>query len=367
MNRTLGLVMATLGLLVLLGTPGSAATLFGLIDTGELYSSDDNGVTWNPLSTLPVRDATALAARLSSSDLFLASRSGSIYRSMDGGVNWAAVGVIPASDLEDLAIRPDGTILVLTAAGSLYSSADLGASFTALAALTGSNFVSLTFTTPAVKYYALNRTGEVYESLDNGSSWTAKGAMAVSNAQRIRALRSSLHVLTETGDIFKSTDAAASWTAIGTLSQVGMRGLVRNSTGLAAASKEGHVATSADGASWTWRGSMNQLTLTALASNEPATTDVVAGATADILLGSPYPNPTSGAASLALRLERKADVRLALYDLAGRLMARDNSRRYGPGSHLVTWDPGVRKTGLYFLRIETGADVAGARHWVVMR
>src|SRR5262245_4259259 len=98
MKQTIGVfavVMVVVGLAV---SPqpreAGAATLFGLVNTGELYSSANNGVTWSPLSTLPVRDATALAARLTSSDLFMASRSGVMYRSMDGGVNWNAVGAV---------------------------------------------------------------------------------------------------------------------------------------------------------------------------------------------------------------------------------------------------------------------------------
>src|SRR5262249_13402580 len=146
--------------------------------------------------------------------------------------------------------------------------------FTALAALSGSNFVSLGFTTPGVRYYALTQTGEVYESVDAGTSWVPKGTMTVPDAQKLRAVQSTLYVLTETGDVYRSTDAATSWIGVGTLSQVGMRGLVRNGAALAAASREGHVATSSDGVTWTWQGSMNQLTLTALASNEPATTGV---------------------------------------------------------------------------------------------
>ena len=348
--------------------PAGAATLYGLIDTGELYSSADNGVNWSPLSTLPVRDAAALAARLSSSDLFLASRSGSIYRSVDAGLNWTAVGAISASDLEDMEIRPDGTILALTATGSLYSSGDLGVSFTALAALTGSNFVSLVHTTPVVKYYALTRTGEVYESVDQGASWTPKGAMAVSNAQRIRAVQSSLHVLTETGDIFRSTDAGVTWTAVGTLSQVGMRGLVRNGGTLAAASKEGHVATSADGASWIWQGSMNQLALTALASNEPATTGVGPGEpSAGISLGAPYPNPSSSLASFVLRLDAEADVSVLLRDVAGRTVARRAAQHYEVGRHVVTWAPRVERAGVYFLGVESSTGFRATRRWLLLR
>ncbi|HET9325986.1 MAG TPA: T9SS type A sorting domain-containing protein [Candidatus Eisenbacteria bacterium] len=346
----------------------SAATLFGLIDTGELYQSVNNGATWTPLSTLPTHDAVGLAARLSSSDLFLATRSGSIYRSTNAGATWAAVGAISASDLVDLSIKPDGTLLALTATGSLYGSADLGASFGALAALTAPNFASLTHTTPVVKHYALTRTGEVYESLDGGATWTPKGAMAVSNARRIRAVQSSLYVLTETGDVFRSTDAATTWTPIGTLSQIGMQGLVRNGNALAAASREGHVATSADGIAWTWAGSMNQLTLTTLASNEPATTGVGPGpSAAEVFMGAPRPNPSTGSAAFDLRLEREADVALTIYDMAGRAVARRSAERYTAGQHRLTWTPGSIRTGLYFLRVETSAGDAATRRWVVVR
>ncbi len=349
-------------------TSAHAAALFGLIDTGELYTSANDGVTWSPLSTLPVSDATALAARFSSSDLFLASRSGSLYRSMDAGVNWTAVGAISASDLEDMAIRPDGTILALTATGSLYSSDDLGASFTALAALTGSNFVSLCFTTPVAKYYALTRTGEVFESVDAGATWTPKSAFAVANAARIRAVRASLYVLTETGDIFNSSDAATSWTAVGTLSQVGMRGLVRSGTVLAAASREGHVATSADGTTWIWQGSMNQLSLMTLASNEIATTGVDAELPgAAPLLGPVLPNPSTGLASFVVRVARDDEVRLTLHDVSGRQVARRPPETLAAGTHRLSWDPGVGRAGIYFLRLDSTAGPSATQRWIVLR
>lgn len=349
-------------------TPASAATLFGLIDTGELYESVDNGTTWTPLSTLPATDAVGLAARLSSTDLFLATRSGSIYRSTNAGVSWTAVGAISATDVADLNITSNGALLALTSSGSLYRSVDLGASFSALATMAASNFVSLTHSTPAVKHYASTRTGEVYESTDGGATWTPKGTMAVSNARRIRAVQSSLYVLTETGDVFRSTDAATTWTPIGTLSQVGMQGLVRNGNALAAASREGHVATSADGIAWTWAGSMNQLTLTTLASNEPATTGVGPGpSAAEVFMGAPRPNPSTGSAAFDLRLEREADVALTIYDMAGRAVARRSAERYAAGQHRLTWTPGSIRTGLYFLRVETSAGDVATKRWVVVR
>jgi hypothetical protein len=284
------------------------------------------------------------------------------------GSSWTPVGTVAAGDVVDLTIRPDGTLLVLTATGSLFASADLGSSFTALAVLTASDFVSLTFTTSAVRYYALTRTGGVYESIDDGASWTAKGAMAVPDAARIRAVQSSLYVLTGTGDIHRSNDQAVSWTPIGTLSQVGMRGLVRNGADLAAASREGHLATSADGASWTWQGSINQLALTALASNEPATTGVeLGGPGAAQFLGAPYPNPGSDVLTFAVQLPHDTELTVALYDLRGRLVARRGPESVGAGSQVLSWEPGIRSAGLYFLRLTTVDGRSAERRWVQVR
>ena len=251
---------------------------------------------------------------------------------------------------------------------SLFASVDLGASFTPLATLTASDFVSLGFTPPTGRYYALTRTGGVYESGDDGASWIAKGAMAVPDAARIRAVHSSLYVLTGTGDIYRSNDQAASWTPIGTLSQVGMRGLVRNGADLAAASREGHLATSSDGASWTWQGSINQLALTALASNEPATTGVELGPPgAAVLLGAPYPNPGSDALTFAVRLPNDTEVTVALYDLEGRLVALRGPEWLGAGSRVLRWEPGIRGNGLYFLEVTTADGRSSARHWARVR
>ena len=44
------------------GAPGHASTLFALVDTGELFASDDQGITWTVRSVLPVSDAVGLIA-----------------------------------------------------------------------------------------------------------------------------------------------------------------------------------------------------------------------------------------------------------------------------------------------------------------
>ncbi len=329
----------------------AAGILFGLVDTGELFVSTDNGMDWMLHSDLPVRDAVALQARSNASDLFIATRSGVVYRSTNGGVDWTAVGAVSESGVVDLLIRSDGVLLLLTDRGTLYHSVDQGASFIPLAFLTASNFTSLTGTS-GDQLYALTRTGEVYESLDQGATWDLKGGLTASNTVRMRALSATLYGLTDTGDVYRSTNAGANWTVIGTLSQVGMRGLAANGPDLAAASREGHLATSPDGVTWTWQGSINQLTLTALATDIPATTGIEEAPEA-LRIASLWPNPARRGDRITVdfTLGGPAPVELTLYDVVGREVWARQPEVLPAGGHSFDIGAPLRRSGVYFLEL----------------
>ncbi len=85
------------------------------------------------------------------------------------------------------------------------------------------------------------------------------------------------------------------------------------------------------------------------------------------LLGAPSPNPSTGAAEFAIRLDRGDALRISLYDAAGRLVASRAPEHLAAGSHSLRWDPGVQKAGLYFARMETGSGAAVIRRWVILR
>lgn len=351
-------------------SPTAAATLLGLVDTGEMFASENGGLTWTARSTLPVRDAVGLAARASSLELCLATRSGTLYRSLDAGFTWTAVGGVPASDVADIAVTPDLAVLLLTATGALYRNTDAGASFTAIAALTGSNFVSLALTMPAARFYVLTATGELWESTDDGASWVVKGAISVSNAVELRSLGDALYVLTSTGDVHRSSDQGTSWVAVGTLSQSGMAAMARDGPALVASTAAGEVARSADGASWAWQGVINQLTVTALGTDTPASTGVEEPTDpGPNVVALPWPNPAreGTALHLSFRLGREARVELALVDLAGRRVAMRGSEVFTEGVHTLRWEAPARGAGFYFVRLTADGGESGQARWVVVR
>jgi len=366
MKRNVSVIL--FGLLIA-GT-AQAATLFGLVNTGELFASTDQGVTWTVRSTLPVRDAVAIAAGASASQLYVASASGVVYRSSDAGASFSATGAIAASDVADLIVRPDLSVLVLTSSGTLYKSTDQAATFTATATLTGSNFTSLTLATYGRKLYALTRTGETYESLNGGTTWTAKGAVAVSDAVRLRGLSSALYLLTSTGDLYSSADGGTTWLAVGTLSEVGMTSLVNDRTTLIAALGTGEVVSSTDGVAWSWRGAINQMTVRSLGVDTPAAGGVEPPDwTAGFAVSAPWPNPCMPGQSISIdfRLPEDTRVQVELYDIAGRHVAGWPAAVLPAGARRLQLDAGARASGVYWIHVRTGGSRQVDRRLVVLQ
>ena len=367
-----------IGCLMGLGLPScaAAATLFGLVDTGELYASTNGGVSWTVRSTLPVSDAIGLAARSSALDLYLATRTGSIFHSTDGGTTWAATGSVAASDVSGFALGPFGAVLALTRTGTLYASEDEGTTFTARSALTGSNWVSLT-RGPLGTLYALTQTGEVVRSADQGVTWVVAGRVTVSNAVALRRLGSQLHLLTETGEVYRSVDLGVTWTAVAALTASGMSALAElGESQLVAAARTGEVAASGSGSAWTWIGTINQLHVVALGADTPQATGVPEETAPPRLVArAPYPNPRVGAggATFSGKLDKPARVRVELYDVHGRLRAsRPFEGVERAGVVAIRWEPEGLSPGTYLVRFVTDARGEGAGQvttakWTLLR
>ena len=353
-QRTAWLFVAALVGSLVVTSPAVGLNYFGLVDTGELFVSANNGVTWTGLSTLPVLDAVGLIAGASSSDLYLISQSGSVYRSTDAGGSWAAIAAVSASDVTALVPYP-GRLLLLTRTGGVYASLDGGASFSGVGTITTSDLVAGARSGTSV--VALSKSGGVYRSADAGVTWSAVGAIAVSNARAIVGYLNRLYVLTETGDLARSEDLGASWTFVSTLSQSGMTALLATPGELVATTAAGEVAASSDGLSWTWRGVINQLTVRALASDQPFPTAGGQPELSGVGFRAVWPNPVHGAATLAFDLDRRVAVTVSVHDLAGREVARPIADEFlGPGIVLRPWEARDLPSGVYFLAARIGAQ-----------
>lgn len=94
-----------------------------------------------------------------------------------------------------------------------------------------------------------------------------------------------------------------------------------------------------------------------LGNSTPAPSVAVTGAT----LGQNFPNPFNPSTEIAFTLDRAGDIRLSVYDLAGRRVATIHQGPMGAGDHTVPWngknDAGVAvASGRYNYVLQTSGE-----------
>jgi hypothetical protein len=90
-------------------------------------------------------------------------------------------------------------------------------------------------------------------------------------------------------------------------------------------------------------------------SKEELSTQPVAN---DNVLNAAYPNPFNPSTSIGFVLKADSHVRLAVYDILGREVAKLADGVRGAGQHSVMWNAQTMTSGVYFARIEV-ADLYG--------
>ena len=78
------------------------------------------------------------------------------------------------------------------------------------------------------------------------------------------------------------------------------------------------------------------------------------------MLGEPHPNPTTGTTMLELTLGQPAYVRVAVYDVLGRLVATVFDGARVAGRHEITFDGSALPAGVYVARVQAQADTRTA-------
>lgn len=82
---------------------------------------------------------------------------------------------------------------------------------------------------------------------------------------------------------------------------------------------------------------------------------------AEFALEPNYPNPFNPSTEIRFALPEAAHVRLSIYDVTGREVARLVDQSMPSGHHRVTWDAGHLASGIYLYRLTAGAFVETRR------
>jgi hypothetical protein len=73
-------------------------------------------------------------------------------------------------------------------------------------------------------------------------------------------------------------------------------------------------------------------------------------------LGFPTPNPFNPVTRVSYNVSSTQHVRIAIYDVAGRLVETLVDETKGAGEYVVEWDAGSLPSGVYFYHMATGDE-----------
>ncbi len=120
-------------------------------------------------------------------------------------------------------------------------------------------------------------------------------------------------------------------------------------------------------AGWTYDSGANVVT-TGCESGYATAYELSGGVEHEIRTGLQFtrPNPFRGTAEIAFSLANESDVRLEIFNVAGRKVATLADRAYTAGTHSVYWDAGDAPSGVYFCRM-TADGVAETRRMIVLK
>jgi Zn-dependent metalloprotease len=75
-------------------------------------------------------------------------------------------------------------------------------------------------------------------------------------------------------------------------------------------------------------------------------------------LNDPFPNPTDGLVRLSWSIQESGHVSLQVFDGLGRRVVTAVDSQLDAGAHSLTWDTSSMRSGVYFLRLQSGGRMA---------
>lgn len=357
-RKALLLAIAATALITASLATSAAAELLAVTNAGEIFASSNGGVSWSTRGVVSEPDIEGLTPGLTQGTLFLIGAAGDIYSSGNGGTSWSVVGNAGASDCEDISIDRGGDLLALTRTGDFMRSANGGATWSVVSNAGFSDGAALAVGRAigaADSLFAVTSSGDVAVSVD-GAAWNVVGNTGYTPVVDLVWTRGVLRALTDAGEILVSNNSGATWNAVGAISQVGMRALTLADGDLLAITKEGDVAQSADGVSWSWVGTVNQVFVVAFAPSAPEFTTSVGGPTnpGPGVTVRAFPNPFTDEIRFALSgVDAQTKMDVAVYDTAGRRVAQVHAGALGDRESDLSWKPRTIAAGVYFLRVES--------------
>jgi photosystem II stability/assembly factor-like uncharacterized protein len=314
-------------------------------DSGKIFKTTDNGVTWQQLSSGTVLNLNSIAVAPPGKDdngklvtyfAYIVGQNGIFMRSFNSGASWS-IGSVFTQDIYYLFLLPTGTGFAVGASNCEYFTTTANG---------GTNWLAI-----------LNTTNGGYH-LYSGAYAGQNICLAVGSSGRLRrttnwGLSWTLPISNTTYDLYAITfaDANTGWLC-------GLNGFIERSTN--------------GGFNWVQQFApnfnhlrciyfINNLTGWIVGDNGVVLRTDNGGITGiqnkntevpgEFKLYQNYPNPFNPTTKIRFDIPLKSDIKIIVYDLRGRKIFSLLNDKLEAGSYEITWDASNYSSGIYFYQL----------------
>lgn len=315
-------------------TVAADGSIFTMTSGGEIFRSTDRGSTWEPRDTVDSRLLRLGGIAVKGDTVVVTDEKGRVFTSIDAGATWPNVLSIGAgSSATAVAIDSTGGIIVVNSAGT-HRSSDAGAAFALVASGTPiGQYARPLSVAPDGAFYLVSGLG-LMRMAPGDSDWQAYDFSEDPDVERALAIGPSSTILVgrlRSGVVAIRPGGAAVEMNVG-LEQPSITALYIGGDGIA------------------WAGTNGAGLFTA--QLDPASVPVDDMASHAIALDARF--GADGALTVVATLEIPATARIALFDIAGRLVRTASADEEIADVHRATIDLGAFPRGAYVLVVEAG-------------
>jgi len=189
----------------------------------EIWKSIDNGASWNVVNNTFTTNGLKVG-QASSNNLYVIDALGTVFKSTDSGTTWNNVGDFngaATNDAKGIAINSSNAIFVVDGTGDVYLSLDLGETWTQQIDGYGGTLGTDGMVVDSSNNLYILLNSDVYQSVDGGVTWTKinDDFSPYSNDGLVIGIdpNDDIYIYDALGRVFKSINSGLSWNELGDL------------------------------------------------------------------------------------------------------------------------------------------------------
>ncbi len=316
--------------------------------------SEDDGASWNVLSSVTITGTSGTIRRFSSDGdiLFAVSNRKSIFRSTDEGSTWQEIVIDDPDDLQILNFEAVGDYYFAIVVGAgLFISKDAGATW-----------ANENPSSPLTGVY--NYNGVIYGMSGNGvfkfdfgnDTWTAFNSGFPSDGA-FYWVTSMTHI---GNTIFTSgVSILANFSSVHSSSDNGISWVEPDNTNLPSPNSAGsyfHITANSSNVFYYYYGlaDADKRGLYTTTHNAVTSVEKSDGLPENYSLSQNYPNPFNPSTTIQFSIPETEHVSLKIFDSVGREVKSLVNDNLGAGVYSIDFNAGNLSSGVYFYRLKTG-------------